>query len=170
MAARGRDGARYCARLHEAAIRAMENRGSDNGVAKEIGCSPTSIANWRVRYPDFSDDLDAAYDRYIDAVAEKGVSALHKHLDEYLDQAEEEVTTRTVRQEHNPKTGAIETLTTSTTVVQRVRANPTLVKTALTKRDPSWTHPKQEVEHSGAVTVEQAVADAAARLEADDGG
>ena len=42
---------------------------------------------------------------------------------------------------------------------------PAIARNLLTRGDPRFTHPKQEVEHSGAVTVSAAIAEARKRME-----
>lgn len=54
-------------------------------------------------------------------------------------------------------------------VRERVTLNPALCKLLLTRADPRFTHPKQEVEHSGQVTLDGLLAAEAAEA-ADVGG
>ena len=140
------------------AIRAFADTGIYVRAADACGVDEDTLANWRKKHPDFQAELDEAGCEYDRRVGMKARCALEQQLD------------RQLSGDRRPSRYGV-TQQGDRVLVEEgdlYEVDAAKLRTALTKLDPSWTHPRQEVEHSGTLTVEQAVAEAAARLEEHD--
>lgn len=122
-------------------------------AADAVGVSRSRFDEWRTEHPDFQAELDEAARQYDLNVGQLARCALTKHLNEYLNE------TPTWAEGIVQKTGQKAKLRSERDL------NIAAIRTGLTKLDPDWTHPRQQVEHSGTLTVTEQVAEAAARLE-----
>ena len=132
----------------ETALAAHRQTGCYARTAAAMGIPDRTFRHWLVKDPTFKDELDAQ-ERELDR--DIGVLA-RKRLQEHL----ESVGAMRVTSRKRTRDKRGEDFTEE--VEERVEANVAMVRTALTKMDPTWTHPKQEVEHSGSVTLAQALA------------
>lgn len=139
----------------DSAVRAFARSNSYVRTAEALGVDVSTLRRWR-QDPEFQARFDEAERRHDRKIGRLAKSVLEQRLTDMLERRSptEEVVLQ--------KSGA---------VVERKLAadyDVATIRTALTKLDPSWTHPKQEVEHSGALTLEQSVSEAAQRM-AEDG-
>ena len=123
------------------AIRAFRETGIYARAAEAAGVDDSTLRTWRSNDPAFAEEMRAA-GRALDAeVGQMARSALKAELGAYLDGVP--VKDQVVVQ----RTGQI-------VEVERTRElNVAAVRTGLTKLDRAWTHPAQQVEHSGSVTL-----------------
>ena len=141
-----------------AAICAYRESGLYARAAEAAKVDDSTVRYWRSNHPDFQAELDEAGEEFNTLVYQLARSKLREHLQSAGD-------TYTLTHEELDRSGDIHVLSRE----EKVHLNPALARTALAKGDPAWTHPKQEVEHSGSMTVQESVAAAAARLEANGG-
>ena len=121
-------------------------------TAAAIGVTYETLRTWRRECPEFEAELQAV-DRQVDErIGHLGRAALEQELEDY-------VSRRPLVEEQSDGQGGKVALQKDRTL------NVAAARTALTKLNREWTHPKTEVEHSGTLTVEQAVAEAASRLD-----
>ena len=141
--------------LLDAAVAAYGRDPCYRRVAAHIGVPERTFRRWR-EDPTLAARFAEASARYDRRIGELARSVLEQRLTDMRDRR------RPVEEVVLQKSGE---------VVERKLApeyDVATIRTALTKLDPSWTHPKQEVEHSGALTLEQSVSEAAQRM-AEDG-
>ena len=144
---------RYTPKRVELALEGYREHGSDRKAAEAAGVTHQVLGQWRRKYPDFAAKVAEAIDECARRDGQLAVSVIRQHLEDSLERK------RVRQQAIDQKRGKVVELEMPGPV------NPTLVKMALTRYDKRFTHPPQEVEHSGSLTVEQAVAEAAARLD-----
>ena len=151
---------RYTRKRAELALDGYREHGSNWKAAAAAGVAEATLRLWRKKYPDFAAAVDEAIDECAIRQGQLAVSAIDKHLKDYVHGAAGEEVEETVVTDKDGNT------TTSTKTVRRPAAlNASVLSRALTRMDPRYTHPKQEVEHSGKLTTEQSVAAAQAALE-----
>ena len=134
------------------AIEGYENGGSNYSAADAAGVSEFAIRFWRKHDPAFDEALQRADDTHAGRLSRKSKKAIEKHLDDYLEGR------RARRQMVVQKTGEV------VEVEEPISLSPAIVDRALNRTDPRWTKPKEQVEHSGAISITDAVADARKRL------
>ena len=159
-----RPATRYTRKRADMALDGYRTAGSNVQAAKAAGVCEATLRNWRRDHPEFEAEVRKAIDENAERQGHLAVSAIHKHLSGYVEGATELVI---IEDEEVLKDGT--RVPTRRIEKRPVTLNPTVLTRALTRYDPRYTHPKQEVEHSGQLTVEQSVAEAAAKLEAGDG-
>ena len=136
--------------------RALEHYGVSGLYARvyeALGVCQNTFTRWRKENPDFQAELDEvgrAVDRRIGELAR---SVLEQRLEDMRDRR------RPSQQAIVQRTGEVVELEGPP------EYDVASIRTGLTKLDPSWTHPKQEVEHSGQVQVDAAIDSALAKLE-----
>ena len=140
------------------AVREFSVSGIYARVADALGVDYDTLLLWRRADPSFQEELDVAGEEYDQRICFKYRQAIELHADSVL--AGERLPDR---YQVDPKGGGRVLVQEG----EKVPLNAALARTALTRMDPRWTHPKQEVEHSGSVTLEQSIAAAEARLKGD---
>ena len=117
----------------EAAITAFSRLGVYARVAEHLGVCESTLRKWKQADAEFRAELEEA-GRTLDlTIGQLGRSALYKELAAFL-------AGEPVREQVATKNGRVLTL------VQPRPLNVAAVRLALTKLDPTWTHPKQETE------------------------
>ena len=116
----------------EAAVAAYRATGIYARAAEAVGISARRFAEWRKEHPPFQEALDAAgreYDAHIGTIARR---ALHQELEACLNGVPE-------------WEDALTRDGTKVRLERSRRLNVAAARTALTKLNPEWTHPKQDV-------------------------
>ena len=124
-------------------------------AAEAAGVAESTLRDWRAQHPDLDAELLVLGEEYDREIGQKARCALSEELDRFL--AGDPVAEQVVVQ----KSGEVVTL------AQPRHLNVAAVRTALTKLDRTWTHPPQEVEVSGKLTLDASISRAAEAL-ADD--
>ena len=152
---------RYTRKRAELALEGYREHGSNRKAADTAGVCENTLRRWRKAYPEFEAAVQVALDECAERDGQRAVSAIQKHIGDYVEGRTEDVVV--TEEGRDPKTGKPVHLRR----IERrpVALNPTVLTRALTRYDTRFTHPKQEVEHSGSLTLEQSVADAAAKLD-----
>ena len=136
----------------EASLEGWREGGTRKAAAAAAGVAQGTISNW------FRDDM--AYKSAVQAAIEEfcaqSVQELHVGI---LEQARAAFRGDVVLTKQGIEGGK------PVELHERVQIPP-LARQLLTRGDPRYTHPKQEVEHTGAVTVSHAIADARKRMSA----
>ena len=143
---------RYTRKRIDMALAGYREHGSNVQAAKAAGVDESTLRLWRRKHPEFEAAVQVALDECAEQDGQLGVSVLRQHLQDAL--ARTPVYEDAIVQ----RTGQIVSLRRPFVL------NSTLVKTALTRYDTRFTHPKTEIEHSGSLTLEQSIAQAAAKL------
>ena len=144
---------RYTRKRVELALDGYREHGSNVKAAERAGVNEACLRYWRREHPEFEAQVQVALDECAERDGQLAVSVLRKHLSEAASGA------TLVEDAINQRTGEIVALRRPFLV------NPTLVKTALTRYDTRFTHPKTEIEHSGELTLKEETAAIAAALE-----
>ena len=137
----------------KAAVESYRKSGSFVRTCEHLGIGVTTLHDWRRDHPDFEEELREA-GRHVDLrIGELARNVLEQRLED-------------MRDRRRPRQQAI---VQRTGEVVELEGPPEYdvasIRTGLTKLDPSWTHPKQEVEHSGQVQVDAAIDAALAKVE-----
>ena len=139
-----------------AVLAQLRESGRYDEAAAAAGVSYMTLYRWRKADAAFAERCTAAIDAMNVRIGQKYRRAAELHVDSVI------------AGERLPDKYAVVQKTGETVLVQRgerIPLNTQLARYALTKLDPSWTAPKQEVEHTGAVTLTEAVAAAHQALE-----
>ena len=118
------------------AIRVYSQCGIYARVAEQIGVDQETLKIWRDANPEFQADLDAAGAEYDSKIGSLARSALEMSIQRQLDGAklpDRYAVSRTGERFLAEEGGLYE-------------VDAAKLRTALTKLDPSWTHPKKEVD------------------------
>lgn len=137
------------------ALRAFAETGIYRRAAEACAVDEDTLLHWRRGHPDFEAEMDEAGREYDQRIGMKARCALEQQLD------------RQLAGDRRPDRYGVTQKGDRVLVEQGdlYEVDAAKLRTALTKLDPEWTHPRQKVEHSGTLTVTEAVAEAAARLE-----
>ena len=125
---------RYTRKRVELALEGYREHGSNRKAAECAGVSEHCLRHWRKKYPEFEAAVQVALDECAERDGQLAQSVLRKHLEDAaagMPLHEDAIVQRT---------GKIVALRRPFVV------NPTLVKTALTRYDTRFTHPKTEVD------------------------
>ena len=136
----------------EKVLRAFRDTGIYARAAAAAGVDDSTLRTWRTDNPDFQAELDMLRAAYDLEVGQKARCALSQELDRFI--AGEPIHEQAVVQ----RDGSVVTLE------QPRQLNVSAVRTALTKLDRDWTHPKQEVDVSATITLDESISRAAAKL------
>ena len=102
-------------------------------VAQELDVTERTLYDWREKHPDFQAALDEAGRHHDTRIGQLARKALEVDLEAYL-------AGEPLREQVMNAKGDIATLDKPRVL------NIGAVRTALTKLDPAWTHPKQQVD------------------------
>ena len=142
---------RYTRAARAAAIEGFELRASNRGAAEAAGVGESTIRRWRSQYASFDAAAKAAIERAVERIGNKAMLAIEQCLD------------RQLAGERLPDRYAIVPGSGGNTVQVEAgglyEVDTGKLRLALCRLDPRWTHPRQAVEHSGGLTLEQVVAD-----------
>lgn len=114
--------------------------GTAEKAGKACGKAASTIGNWIRDDAEYRAAVKDAVDEYALTAGQETHNALVEHLRAAV--RGDMVQVRTGTEGGKP-----------TDVWERVVLNPALVRLILTRADPRFTHPKQEVEHSGEMSV-----------------
>ena len=144
------------------ALEQMRTTGVFEHAARAAGVTHTALHQWRKKHPDFDAELREAQECVIARAGTKAIHALEQHVDGVL-----------AGERYEDKYAPAPGLPGERILVQRgdkVPLNVAAARTLLTGYAPRFTHPKQEVEHSGTLTVAEAVKAARERMAEGEGG
>ena len=135
----------------EMSLAGWREHGTRDGAAKACGRCINTIAAW------WRDDAEyrAAVNDAIEEYANTAGRETHNALVEHVRSAQRGDMVVTKRGIEGGKPVEIE---------ERVALNPALARLILTRADPRFTHPKQEMEHSGKLEVQAALDEVDERL------
>ena len=151
--------AKTASRVARDALKAKSLEGwreGGTGVAagKAAGVRESTVRGWHRMDPEYREAVRAAIDEYAATAGQETHNALLEHV-RSATRGDYVITKRGVEA---GKTVELE---------ERVALNPALARLLLTRADPRFTHPKQEVEHSGQVQVDAALDEAIAKVKDD---
>ena len=132
------------------------NQGTGVGAGKAAGVRESTIRDWHRTDPDYREAVKAAIDEYAATAGQETHNALLEHVRAAA--RGDMVVTKRGTEGGKP-----------TQLEERVALNPALARLLLTRADPRFTHPKQELEHSGTLSVQEALDDVDAALAEHDG-
>ena len=118
------------------AVRVYETCGLYARVSEALGVDHETLLRWRQATPEFQADLDAAAERYDSHIGSLARSALEMSIQRQLDGAKlpDRYAVSRTGERFLAEEGA------------PYEVDAAKLRTALTKLDPSWTHPKKEVD------------------------
>ena len=130
--------------------------GTSKHAAAACGKARRTVEEWVRNDPDYRAAVAAAIDEYAVTAGQETANALLEHV-RAAARGDYVVTKRGVGENGKP-----------VNLEERVALNPALARLLLTRADPRYTHPKQEVEHSGQVAVQAALDEIGEALAAHD--
>ena len=130
-----------------ASLKGWRREGTQTAAAKAGGVCDRTISNWYRAFPEYREQVDAAIDEYATTVGQRTHAAIGEHVD--AARRGEMVLVKQGTEGGKP-----------VEIYERVALNPALARLALTRADPRFTHPKQELEHSNQRITDEAVAEA----------
>ena len=130
--------------------------GTSKHAAAACGKARRTVEEWYRHDPEYRGQVNAAIDEYAATAGQETHNALLEHVRSAA-RGDYVVTKRGTGENGKP-----------INLEERVALNPALVRLLLTRADPRFTHPKQEVEHSGQVAVQAALDEIGAALAAHD--
>ena len=130
--------------------------GTAEHAAKACGAGRTTVLGWFRNDAEYRQRVNEAIDEFAATAGQETHNALLEHVRAAA--RGDLVTTKEGTEGGKP-----------VELRERVSVNPAIARLLLTRADPRFTHPKQEVEHSGSVSMGEALAGIRARM-ADDGG
>ena len=136
----------------EASLAGWREGGTTTAAAKAAGVSEGSIRNWHRAYPKYRDAVKEAIDEYAATVGQETHNAIADHV------------RAAARGDMVLTKQGIEAGKT-VELHERVTLNPALARLALTRADPRFTHPRQQIEHSGQVAIDTALDEAIAKVQ-----
>ena len=139
-----------------ASLCGWRNAGTATAAAKAGDVSVSGVRKWFREDADYRGRVMAAIDEYAASAGQETANALLEHVRAAA--RGDMVVTKRGTEGGKP-----------TQLEERVALNPALARLLLTRADPRFTHPKQELEHSGTLTVQEALDDVAAALAEHDG-
>lgn len=119
--------------------------GTSKHAAAACGKARRTVEEWVRNDPEYRAAVAAAIDEYAATAGQETANALLEHV-RAAARGDYVVTKRGVGETGKP-----------VNLEERVALNPALARLLLTRADPRFTHPKQEVEHSGSIDVEAVV-------------
>lgn len=135
-----------------ASLAGWRKGGTQTAAAKACGVCETTIRNWHREYPKYREAVKEAIDEFAATVGQSAHAALADHI-EAAARGDMVLTKQGVEA---GKTVELH---------ERVALNPALARLALTRADPRFTHPRQQVEHSGQIQVDAALDEAIAKVQ-----
>lgn len=129
--------------------------GTSKHAAAACGKARRTVEEWVRNDPEYREAVNAAIDEYAVTAGQETANALLEHVRAAA--RGDMVVTKRGTEGGKP-----------TQLEERVALNPTLARLLLTRADPRYTHPKQEVEHSGQLAVQAALDDVGEALVAHD--
>lgn len=123
------------------ALAGYRAHGSNVKAAAAAGLSEKTLRRWRRAHPEFEAEVRAAIDENAESQGHLAVSAIHKHLADYVEGATDLVI---IEDEEVLKDGT--RVPTRRIEKRPATLNPTVLTRALTRYDPRYTHPKTEAE------------------------
>ena len=136
-----------------AAVQSYAHCGSFARACEHMGIHVSTLWRWRRDNPDFEAELREAGEEYNVRVGHLARSTLEQHLEAARSAIPADGVVRSRRQAVT-KEGEVVWLETE----EAYQLSPALVRIALTKLDPAWTHPKEQIEHSGGFDLEAVIA------------
>ena len=127
-----------------ASLNGWRREGTGMAAAKAGDVCERTIRDWYREDPEYHEAVDAALDEYALTVGQRTHSAIDQHVDAAA--RGDMVLVKQGIEAGKP-----------VEIYERVSLNPGLARLALTRADPRFTHPKQQLEHSGALDVEAVI-------------
>lgn len=131
--------------------------GTSQKAADACGKSRRTVRDWLRSDPEYREQVMAAIDEYAAEAGQETHNALLEHV-RAAQRGDYVVTKRGVGENGKP-----------VNLEERVALNPAIARLLLTRADPRFTHPKQQVEHSGQVQIDEAIDEAVAKAREPDG-
>ena len=142
--------------LKRKSLTGWREQGTGVAAGKAAGVRESTIRGWHRSDPDYREAVRAAIDEYASTAGQETASALLEH----------------VRAAVRGDMVQVESGTGLTgkplDVRRRIELNPALARLLLTRADPRYTHPKQEVDVTADVTVQSALDEVGEALAAHD--
>lgn len=114
-------------------LEAWRVHGTARAAAKHIGAREKTVGDWLRQDPAYRERVKEAVDEYALTIGQMGHNAIAQHIEDAL-------AGRMVVTKDGIESGK------KVCLKERVMLNPSLVRLALTRADPRFTHPKQEVD------------------------
>ena len=130
--------------------------GTSKHAAVACGKARRTVEEWYRHDPVYREAVNAAIDEYAATAGQETHNALLEHV-RAAARGDMVLTKRGVGENGKP-----------VNLEERVALNPALARLLLTRADPRFTHPKQEVEHSGHLDVVAAIDEAARLIDEED--
>ena len=140
--------------LKRRSLSGWREHGTSQKAADACGKSRRTVRDWLRDDPHYRELVMAAIDEYAAMAGQE----THNALLEHVRSAARGDFVQTKRGVEAGKEVNIE---------ERVALNPALARLLLTRADPRFTHPRQEIEHSGQVQIDQALDEAIAKTKED---
>ena len=136
-------------------LKGWREHGTRQGAADACGRCHTTISEWWRNDPEYKAAVAEAVEEYAATAGRETHNALVEHV-RAAARGDYVVTKRGIEA---GKTVSLE---------ERVTLNPALARLVLTRADPRFTHPRQEVEHSGQVQIDTALDEAIAKVKGEE--
>ena len=133
-------------------------------AAESCGVSEATVRLWMKTHPDFDEAMRGLAEQVAQRMGQKALNVAEQHLDACLS-GKPMMALRRKDGVRNLKGGGQEVVTMYEEIP--IEANPLIVKLGLTRLDPRFTHPKQELSVDATVATES-LAERLARLEAEE--
>lgn len=130
-----------------ASLAGWRAHGTTAGAAKCGKVGAATIKRWHREDAEYAAAVKVALDEYAVTAGQETHNALVEHV--RAARRGDMVLTKRGTGEHGRP---IE-------IFERVTMNPAICRLILTRADPRFTHPKQEIEHAGGITLRQALAE-----------
>ena len=121
-------------------LRGWRVHGTAQHAAEACGVGYSTVRDWHRNDPEYRQQVAEAIDEYAETAGRETHNALLEHV-------------RSAARGDMVLTKSGTEGGKETTLHERVALNPAVARLLLTRADPRFTHPKQEVEHSGSVSM-----------------
>lgn len=128
-------------RRKSASLAGWRVHGTTAGAARCGSCGVTTIKRWYRDDTDYREAVRQALDEYAATAGQETHNALLEHV------------RAAVRGDMVLTRRECEAAGKSTEIYERVSLNPALCRLILTRADPRFSHPKQELAHSGEIAL-----------------